>query len=78
MARLWDAFFAGFATFSFIIFGSLILIIIGLLYFILTLWIVKFGANLVGYKDLSADWAVLSASIIAVGSIMSSSMQKRV
>ena len=77
MARVWDAFFRGFAAFSFIIFGSLILIIIGLLYFILTLWIVKFGANLVGYKALDANWAVLSASIIAVGSIMSSSMQKR-
>jgi len=48
--------------------GSLFLIFAGLIYFVFTLWIVKIGAHLVGY-DPGADFAVLSAALIAIGSM---------
>ncbi|MBW3017129.1 hypothetical protein KY316_02055 [Candidatus Woesearchaeota archaeon] len=56
--------------------ASALLIIIGLIYFIVTLWIVKFGSGLL---DLSPDtnWIVLSAAIISAGSMVGSAMQRR-
>jgi nitrogen fixation-related uncharacterized protein len=56
--------------------GSLILVVLGLLYFVLTLWIVKIGAKFVGYENLDGNWLVLAASIIATGSIVSSSLRR--
>jgi len=50
------------------IIASVILIIMGIVYFILILWIVKFGSNMLGYNP-DGNLAVLSAAII-VGSIM--------
>lgn len=56
--------------------ASLILVILGLLYFMLTLWIVKLGSKLVGFEALDGNWLVLAASIIATGSIMASSLRR--
>ena len=57
--------------------ASLLLIFLGLIYFIITLWIVKIGSNIILGKDaLNPNWAVLAASIIAVGSVIASSLQK--
>jgi hypothetical protein len=55
--------------------ASVILIAIGLVYFIIALWIVKFGAGILGYT-LDGNWAVLSASLISVGSMIGSAMKK--
>jgi hypothetical protein len=56
--------------------ASVILIVIGLVYFIVALWIVKAGSGLLGYTDLSGNWAVLSASLISVGSMIGSAVKK--
>ncbi len=55
--------------------SSLLLIIMGLVYFMITLWTVKTGANLLG---LSPDhsWTVFSASLIAGASMIGSSIHK--
>ena len=58
------------------IIASVILIVMGLIYFIIALAIVKYGSGLLGYADLSADWAVLSASLISVGSMIGSAVKK--
>ena len=55
--------------------ASVILIAIGLIYFIVALWIVKVGSGLLGYT-LDGNWAVLSASLISVGSMLGSSLKK--
>ena len=55
--------------------GSVILIFIGLVYFVFTLWIVKIGSHFVGYSP-SAEFAVLSAAIISVGSMVGSALAK--
>lgn len=56
--------------------ASLVLIILGLLYFVLTVWIIKIGAGFVGYEQLDGNWVVLAASVIATGSIVSSSVRR--
>ncbi|MBW2981233.1 hypothetical protein KY360_07490 [Candidatus Woesearchaeota archaeon] len=55
--------------------ASVILIVMGLVYFIIALWIVKFGAGILGYT-LDGNWAVLSASLISVGSMIGSAVKK--
>ena len=56
--------------------SSILLIIMGLIYFMVTLWIVTKGADLL---DLSLDgnYAVLSASLITMAVIIGSSLAKR-
>ncbi len=55
--------------------ASVILIVMGLIYFVIALAIVKFGAGLLGYI-VDANWAVLSASLISVGSMIGSAIKK--
>lgn len=56
--------------------ASVILIVMGLIYFVIALAIVKFGAGMLGYTELHANWAVLSASLISVGSMVGSALKK--
>jgi hypothetical protein len=55
--------------------ASIILIIVGLIYFIATLWIVKFGSNLLNLAP-DHNFLLLGAAIIAAGSMLGSAMQK--
>ena len=66
----------GLAAILIILLSSIFLIILGLVYFLITLWIVDFGA---GVLDLNPDpsYVVLSASLITLGVIIASSLAKR-
>lgn len=66
----------GLAAIFIILLSSIFLIIMGLVYFLVTLWIVDFGA---GILDLNPDgnYLVLSASLITLGVIVASSLAKR-
>ena len=46
--------------------ASLLLVAMGVVYFIATLLIVKFSSSLMGYTP-DANWVVLSSAIIVVG-----------
>jgi len=54
--------------------ASLILIAMGIVYFIATLWIIQFSSNLLGYTP-DANWAVLSAAIVVVGIMIGSAIK---
>ena len=54
--------------------ASLILIVIGIIYFIVTLLIVKFSSALLGYSP-EANWAVVSAAIIVAGIMIGSAIK---
>ncbi|MFH1240382.1 MAG: hypothetical protein V1672_04135 [Candidatus Diapherotrites archaeon] len=56
---------------------SVTLIILGIIYFGVTLWIVKASSEFVFGEGLEANWAALSAAIITVGAIMSGSLDSR-
>jgi len=54
--------------------ASLILIAMGIVYFIMTLWIIKFSSGLLGYSP-DSNWVVLSAAIIVVGIMIGSAIK---
>lgn len=54
--------------------ASLILIAMGIIYFIVTLWIIKFSSSLLDYSP-DSNWVVLSASILVVGVMIGSAVK---
>jgi len=54
--------------------ASLILIFMGMIYFIVTLLIVKFSSALMGYSP-DANWVVISAAIIVAGIMIGSAIK---
>ena len=54
--------------------ASLILIAIGAIYFLLTLWVVKFSSGLMGYSP-DGNWAVLSSAVIVAGIMVGSAIK---
>ena len=66
-----------FKTTVFVIVASVVLIILGLIYFMIFLWIVKTGSSLLGLTGLDANWAVLAAAILTFASIVGSAIESR-
>ena len=56
--------------------ASLLLIMLGILYFMLGVWIIKIGAGWAGYPDVSGEMVVLTAGIITAASLIGSAIQK--
>ena len=62
--------------------ASFFLIIIGLLYFMFTLWIVKIGAEFILPEmwksgQISGSYMVIAAALISAGSMIASAMQRQ-
>lgn len=53
--------------------SSVVLIVLGLVYFVVTAWIVKFGVSVVLGSPPSADFVALSAALLSLGSLAGSS-----
>lgn len=56
--------------------ASIILIIVGILYFMVTVWIIKFGASWAGYSSVEGSTVILTAGIITAASMIGSALQK--
>ena len=56
--------------------ASLLLIVMGVIYFIATLVIVRFSTGLMGYSP-DANWVVLSSAVIVVGIMIGSAIKNR-
>ena len=56
------------------IIASLLLIAMGVVYFIATLVIVRFSTGLMGYST-DANWVVLSSAVIVAGIMISSAIK---
>ena len=54
--------------------ASLILIAMGIVYFIVTLWIVRFSSNLMGYSP-DGNWVILSTAIVVAGIMIGSAIK---
>ncbi|HIH09952.1 MAG TPA: hypothetical protein HA254_04765 [Candidatus Diapherotrites archaeon] len=52
--------------------SSVILIILGIIYFAVSLLIIKVASDLVGFSALSPDTAILSAAILSAASLIAS------
>ncbi|MBI5061091.1 MAG: hypothetical protein HZB67_02155 [Candidatus Aenigmarchaeota archaeon] len=54
---------------------SVLLIAVGLVYFIITLWMITTGSKLLNISP-SADFVVLAASLISIGSVIGSALSR--
>jgi hypothetical protein len=61
---------------SLMIVASAILLLLGVLYFMITIWTIKIGANLAGFRAVSGDWIILTAGIITAAAILGSAIQR--
>ncbi|MCR4369070.1 MAG: hypothetical protein NUV67_04155 [archaeon] len=52
--------------------SSVILIVLGVVYFAVSLFIIKAATNLVGFSQVSSETAVLSAAILSAASLIAS------
>ncbi len=64
------------------IIASFFLIIMGLLYFMFTLWIVKVGASFIlpdmwKAGDIHGSYIVLAAALVSAGSMIASALQRQ-
>ena len=55
--------------------ASLLLVAMGVIYFIATLLIVRFSSGLMGYSP-DANWVVLSSAVIVAGIMIGSAIKK--
>jgi len=57
--------------------ATVMMVILGLIYFILTLLVVKGAANVMFTDDLSANWGVLAAALVTGAVILAGALEKK-
>lgn len=57
--------------------GSLFSIGIGIIYFGITLWIIKIASDFFFGTGLEANWAVLAAAIMSTGAVIAGGLERR-
>ncbi len=60
-----------------LIVGTIIGIVLSIIYFVLTLFVVKAAADIVFAENIGTDMAVLAAALITVGSMLGGSGMKK-
>lgn len=56
--------------------ASAVLIVLGVVYFMLTIWMIKIGANWAGFTDVQGNWVVLTSGIVTAAAIIGSAIQQ--
>jgi len=56
---------------------SVLLILLSILYFGITLWIIKWSSSFFFGGELEANWAVFSAAIMATGGILAGALESK-
>ncbi|MGM5482589.1 MAG: hypothetical protein ACQESF_03950 [Nanobdellota archaeon] len=64
------------ANISITIVTSIVLIFLGVLYFMLSMWIIKMGASWAGFQAVEGNWIVLTSGIVTAAAIIGSAIQK--
>ena len=57
--------------------ASVILIALSIIYFGVTLWVVRIASDLVFGPGLDVNWAVLSAALLAFGGVLASAIERK-
>jgi hypothetical protein len=57
--------------------ATIMLVILSLIYFILTLLVIKGAANVMFADDLSADMGVLAAALVTMAVIVAGALEKK-
>lgn len=53
-----------------IVVTSAVMVLLGLVFFLINLWIIKESARLLGFATLTADMAVISAAILSAAGVV--------
>ena len=64
-------------TTLFSILAATVFIILGLIFFMIFLWIVKTGADLLDLEGLDANWAVFAAAILSAATVLGAAIESR-
>ena len=56
--------------------ASIVLILVGIVYFMITVWTIKIGAGWAGYSGLDGATVVSTAGLITAASMIGSAIQK--
>jgi len=57
--------------------ATIMMVILGLIYFILTLVVIKGAANVLFTDELSANWGALAAALVTMAVIIAGSLEKK-
>ena len=68
--------FKGMGNLAITIVASLVFILLGIVYFMLTIWMIKIGATWAGYTDVAGNSVVLTAGIVTAAAVIGSAIQK--
>jgi hypothetical protein len=55
---------------------SVVLILLGIIYFMATVWIIKVGAQWAGFTNIEGSMVVLGACIVTAAAMIGSSIQQ--
>jgi hypothetical protein len=56
--------------------ASIVLILLGVVYFMLTIWMIKIGARWAGYSAVDGNMVVLTAGIVTAAAMIGSAIQQ--
>ena len=56
--------------------ASLVLILLGIVYFMLTIWMIKIGAQWAGFSNVEGSMVVLTAGIVTAAAMIGSAIQQ--
>jgi hypothetical protein len=56
--------------------ASGMLLVIGIIYYMITIWVIKMGASWAGYPSIEGNIVVLTAGIVTAASMIGSSIQR--
>ena len=66
----------GFAGLVVTVVASAVLLLLGILYYMVTIWVIKMGAAWAGYPNLEGNMVVLTAGIVTAASMIGSAIQR--
>jgi len=66
----------GLGNLALTVIASLVFILLGIVYFMLTIWVIKIGAAWAGYKAVEAGMVVLTAGIVTAAVMIGSALQQ--
>lgn len=66
----------GLANLGVTIAASIVLILLGIVYFMITIWIIKMGAAWAGFENVQGSTVVLTTGIITAAALIGSAIQK--
>ena len=66
----------GIGSLALTIVASIVLIVLGIVYFMATVWIIKIGAQWAGFTNIEGNMVVLGACIVTAAAMIGSSIQQ--